>query len=138
MYKKNVLKIVFLSILVLVLNACSDSNDKNDLAATTQKPSVLKMVLNVEGMTCEGCESAIQNNLSKLPGVVSVKASHVDKTTTVDFDENKISGEAIEKAILETGYKIITAPEGMPMVEEVKVAPKSTMKCGEGKCGHAE
>ncbi|MDQ7045549.1 MAG: cation transporter [Sulfurimonas sp.] len=138
MNKKILLKIVLSLGLLLAFSACCDSKDEEKEAVKIDNTKVLKMVLNVQGMTCEGCEATIQNNVSKLAGVVSVKASHVDKTTTVDFDTTQISAAQIEKVIIETGYKIISTPEGSDENESPKVAPKSVMKCGEGKCGHAE
>jgi len=110
MNKSFLVKIIISLGLITMCTSCSDST--NVAEEKTEKANVLKMVLNVEGMTCESCENGIQNSLAKLPGVVSVKASHTAKTTTVDFDDTKISGAAIEKAIIESGYKIIMTPEG--------------------------
>lgn len=113
MNKSFLVKMIISLGLIAMCTSCSDStNVAEDKTEKIDKANVLKMVLNVEGMTCEGCEKGIQNSLTKLPGIVSVKASHIAKTTIVDFDDTKISGVEIEKAIEESGYKIIMTPEG--------------------------
>lgn len=121
---------ILLFILSISFTNCSESTSSEPVKTVIKKENVLKTVFDVEGMTCEGCESAIQGNLSKLTGVVSVKASHTDKTTVVEYDSTQTNEEALAKAIIETGYKI--------MSDEEKAAPKKApqvMKCGEGKCG---
>ncbi len=133
MNNKILLKIVVILGLAILFAGCCDSTQESTQkeAIKIDKANVLKTVLNVEGMTCEGCESAIQGNLSKLDGVVSVKASYTAKTTIIEYDKSQITKEELEKAIVDTGYKII-----IPGQEKaLKVAPPSAMKCGEGKCG---
>lgn len=129
---KKVLVSIFLSLgLIMTFTSCTDSNKSAEKESVqVDKANVLKTVINVEGMTCEGCEASIQNNLNKFPGVVSSKASHVSKTTTIEYDKTKTDPAALEQVIIETGYKIIS--------EEEKSVPKeapTAMKCGEGKCG---
>lgn len=111
--------------------ACSDSTQTAQTETTVQKANLEKVLIDVEGMTCEGCEMTIQNNLSKLSGVVNAKASHVDKTTEIEFDSTKITQAELEAAIIDTGYKVMSDT----MKKELKTAPASTMKCGAGKCG---
>ena len=110
MNKNSIVKIILVLGLGAFFTGCCDSSSKESTKETVKidKKNVLKTVINVEGMTCGGCESAIQGNLSKLDGVVSVKASHTAKTTVVEYDESQITQEELKKAIVETGYKIIT------------------------------
>jgi len=61
-------------------------------------------VLNVEGMTCTGCEESIQKSVNALPGIVEVTASHTDSLTTVAFDPGLASVEQIQEAITKVGY----------------------------------
>ncbi|MBL4730138.1 MAG: heavy-metal-associated domain-containing protein [Sulfurimonas sp.] len=128
--------IVSLGIILSVTN-CSE-NTNTELTSKTKEEKKLKKLLNVQGMTCESCENAIEAKLLQLPGVTRVQASHEDKTVIVDFDENKISTAVIEKTIIETGYRIITPLQSAHENEALKEAPKSAMKCGEGKCGDAK
>jgi copper chaperone len=62
--------------------------------------------INVTGMKCGGCENSINGKLSAMDGVLSVKASHVDKRVDVEFDPEKISIEDIEDAIDDAGFSV--------------------------------
>jgi copper chaperone CopZ len=62
-------------------------------------------VIEVEGMTCEGCAVHINETLKKLNGVVSAEASYPKKNVTVVFNPKQIMLEQIKKAIDEIGYK---------------------------------
>ena len=64
-----------------------------------------KVSLTVEGMSCSHCELAIVNALEDL-GVVAVKASAADSLVAIEFDENKLTLEAIKSEIVETGYTV--------------------------------
>lgn len=57
----------------------------------------------VTGMTCGHCEMSVQEEISEISGVTSVKADHTTGTVTVegDFDESQIA-----PAIDEAGFKL--------------------------------
>ena len=53
-----------------------------------------EIIINVEGMMCEGCENRIQNSLKSIEGIKEVKANYKEKTVTivgesVDIDKVK-------------------------------------------------
>ena len=50
----------------------------------------------VKGIHCEGCENTIRSALSRLPGVVDVRASHATKQVDVI-----VHGKEIETAVKE-------------------------------------
>lgn len=60
----------------------------------------------VQGMTCAGCEAHVNNELSKVKGVIAFKTSYADKNSIVYFDRSKIDVKTIEAAINKTGYKV--------------------------------
>lgn len=60
----------------------------------------------VNGMKCGGCEASLTSALTALTGVIQVKASHVQKRVDVDFDDQQISVDDIEDAILDAGFKL--------------------------------
>ena len=83
---------LFLSLMIITFSACCDATkEKSTEVEVVDTKNLVKTVINVEGMTCEGCESAIQMNLSKIPGVVSVKASHTEKNTVIEYDKSQVS-----------------------------------------------
>jgi copper chaperone CopZ len=56
------------------------------------------------GMHCPSCSMLIEMNVSDLPGIESVKASHADGLTTVTYDPNTIDAEKIAAEIRTAGY----------------------------------
>ncbi|MEH6377959.1 heavy-metal-associated domain-containing protein [Streptomyces sp. KLMMK] len=62
-------------------------------------------VYRVTGMTCGHCESAVTEEISALPGVVSVKAvaaaGQVTVTSAAPLDD-----EAVRAAVDEAGYEL--------------------------------
>lgn len=62
--------------------------------------------ITVIGMKCGGCENTVTTKLSALDGVVTVKASHVDKRVDVEFDPEQVGLEDIEDAIIEAGFTV--------------------------------
>ena len=45
--------------------------------------------VNIEGMTCEGCENHINSEVLKVQGVLSSEASHKEKNAVIIFDTTK-------------------------------------------------
>jgi copper chaperone len=64
------------------------------------------LTLNVEGMSCGGCEKSIRNALLTHDGVTEVNASHEAGTVTVDFDDKKIQPAALREAIETAGFDV--------------------------------
>lgn len=62
--------------------------------------------INVTGMKCGGCENTVNTALTAIAGVLSVKASHVDKCVEVEFDPAETDLDAIEDAITEAGFSV--------------------------------
>lgn len=56
------------------------------------------------GMHCPSCSMLIEMNVSDLPGVESVKASHADGKTVVTYDPSKVDPKRIESEIRAAGY----------------------------------
>ena len=61
----------------------------------------------VEGMTCGHCKMAVEKAVSSLDGVKSAKVDLPKKTLTIKYDEGKSGRQAIEKAIVDAGYKVV-------------------------------
>jgi copper chaperone CopZ len=61
--------------------------------------------LRVTGMTCGGCENAVQRTLMRLSGVESVAASHARDSVGVIYDPARVTLAAIKAAIEALGYK---------------------------------
>ena len=68
----------------------------------------MKKVFQVGGMTCSACSSGIERNVSRLDGVNSVAVSLMDKSMTVDYDENLTSAEKIVAVVEKLANRIIS------------------------------
>jgi len=66
----------------------------------------VEVTLQVEGMTCEGCENAIKAGVENLNGISTVESSHEEAWTKVKFDSKTTSVEEITALITETGYEV--------------------------------
>lgn len=78
----------------------------NEQVASADQNMNKKITLSVSGMTCSSCEHHIESEVIKLSGVSSVKASYEGKSTTVEFDPQKVDQEKIIATINETGYRV--------------------------------
>ena len=65
-----------------------------------------KEVIQVEGMTCGHCKSAVEGALTNMDGVSSAEVNLEANNVTVNFDENAVSVEKMKEEIEEQGYDI--------------------------------
>jgi copper chaperone CopZ len=57
-------------------------------------------------MTCASCEAHVNNEISKVPGVLTYATSFKARNSVVTFDPSKTNIDAISAAIGKTGYKV--------------------------------
>lgn len=60
----------------------------------------------IKGMSCEGCEHHIKQEVAKVKGVSAVDVSYQKGAATVKYDSKKTSLADIKKAVDATGYKV--------------------------------
>ena len=95
----------FLFLVTTILAGCSGKSTTADNSTVVGTAVANKTItLAVEGMTCTGCENTVQEAVTKIPGVSSIKASYLDSTAVISFDSTKTSVAAIGDAITEAGY----------------------------------
>lgn len=88
----------------LVLISCSGNGKKAQNDSLLQEASLIEV--SIGGMTCLGCEQTIQNNISKLEGIKSVKASFTVGKAIVEFFPEKIDTIKIKEAVTGSGYTV--------------------------------
>ena len=104
------MKIIWIALAVTMMVACNTQTKKE--AAPAEETSLsaeanwVEVTLQVEGMTCDGCENAIKAGVENLEGIASVESSHEEAWTRVKYDSNKTSVEDIKASITETGYDV--------------------------------
>lgn len=69
-----------------------------------------KQRFNVTGMSCAACQAAIERTVGKMNGVQSAVVNLLANTLTTEYDETKVTNEAICSRIAQIGYG--ATPEG--------------------------
>lgn len=69
--------------------------------------SIKKETYLVEGMSCASCASSVETMLSSLNGIKQANVNYANASVLVEFDDNNVSAEAMEKAVEKIGYKLI-------------------------------
>jgi mercuric ion binding protein len=77
---------------------------KQETSANQTQHSTQSVTLDVQNMTCAMCKITLKKALNKGDGVQKVDVDFDAKTTTVAFDPDKTSTEAIIKATTNVGY----------------------------------
>lgn len=95
---------LFLSFIILVSSCKPKSNDPKSVQPDSLK--AITVVLDVEGMTCTGCENTISNAVKQLGGIVDINADHQTGKVEVTFDITLVDIKSISQAITEKGYTV--------------------------------
>jgi copper chaperone len=66
-----------------------------------------KVMLKVEGMSCNHCVNAVESNVGKLDGVSHVKVNLDQGQVDVEFDTSKVDLEKIKETIDDQGYDVV-------------------------------
>ncbi|NLL76417.1 MAG: copper chaperone CopZ [Clostridiales bacterium] len=66
-----------------------------------------KVILYVEGMSCEHCVRAVTDAVGALSGVFGVAVDLDNKTVEVEFDPGKVSTDEIKAEIEDQGYDVV-------------------------------
>lgn len=104
--------VLFLAMLISLPNfvGCSPSKEEGSDVTPLKAagPNEVVKVFAVKGMTCEGCEQHVCENLQAVPGVKTAKASHVANKAWVVVDKAGPSNDALVTAIKQSGdeYKV--------------------------------
>jgi len=102
---KYILIVLLTVIYASIITSCTSSDKKSEKVIVVKESDIVREKIGVNGMTCVGCEVTLEDNISKIEGVVSVKASHTEKEAIIEFDSTKTNINKITKTIKESGYK---------------------------------
>jgi copper chaperone CopZ len=85
--------------------------DKNIVVA--QSNNIVKLKLNIEGMTCTGCEESVDYALKSENGVISATSSYKTGVAYVEYDKTIVNPEQLKNAVEEkVGYSVKEMKEG--------------------------
>lgn len=59
------------------------------------------------GVTCAGCATSVGTILNKLPGVVSARVDHLEKTADIELVKGTLSIDDLASALKPAGYGLI-------------------------------
>ena len=63
-----------------------------------------KIILAIEGMTCSACSNGLEKYLNKQNGIINASVNLVMANATIDYDENILNQEKIEKYVKQAGF----------------------------------
>ena len=66
-----------------------------------------KVEIKVSGMNCASCALNVEKSLNKLEGVKEAHVNIGTEKATVEYDPEKMNLSKIEKAVEESGYKVV-------------------------------
>lgn len=72
---------------------------------------IMRKILQVDGMTCTGCETRIETALKKLDGIIDVKAIYSSSNVYVTYDYNKINLNCIIDSVEKLDYSVNNKPD---------------------------
>lgn len=103
------LKILFIPVILFAF-ACQNApkeKPKDSPQPVEQKimANAQKIELSINGMTCTGCENAIQKTINEFDGVYSSKADFEKGIAVFEFDSVKVDISNVKSAINDLGYE---------------------------------
>ena len=66
------------------------------------------ILFSVGGMSCQHCKASVEKALKTLDGVKEVRVNLEKSQVYVEFDPEGTSAEALQQAIGEAGYEILS------------------------------
>ena len=64
-----------------------------------------KVLLKIDGMTCSACSSGLEKYLNKQDGIINASVNLVMNNASIEYDENKLDIEQIEKFVEKAGFE---------------------------------
>jgi copper chaperone CopZ len=105
MHKQKLSAGFILFTFILIAVCCSGGGKQAGKTEEKQEASLLEV--SIGGMMCTGCEQTIQNNVGKLEGIRSVKASFTTGKAVIEYFGSMVDTTKIREAITGSGYTVI-------------------------------
>ncbi len=74
--------------------------------SNNHKFTMKKTIFHVKGMHCKSCETVLTEDFQEQEGVKKVAVSYAKGTVAVEYDEKKVSEEAMRGIIRKEGYEV--------------------------------
>ena len=104
---KSLFSLSFIAVLTTALFfSCGRYREQNENAASQEvAANIQKVTLDVQGMTCTGCEYNVESALKQIDGVAKVKADFASHSAVVEFDPETATVDKMVEAVNKVGYK---------------------------------
>ncbi|SIN77839.1 heavy metal translocating P-type ATPase [Algoriphagus halophilus] len=83
------------------------------MTQTATSEHLTKKTFPVTGMTCAACANSVETILSYTDGVKSASVNFASNTVLVEYDQEQIQAEGLNKALTEIGYGLIIGEENL-------------------------
>jgi copper chaperone CopZ len=113
MFKQKLSATLVLLAILIISISCNGRSQKTENESVQQEASLIEV--SIGGMSCLGCEQTIQNNVSKLEGIKSVKASFTVGNAIIEYLPGVVDTSKIKEAVIGSGY---TVKKFMPVKPE--------------------
>jgi copper chaperone CopZ len=81
--------------------------DSGNNIVVVQSDNIQKAEMEIEGMTCTGCEQSVNYALKSENGVVCASSSYKTGIANIEYDESNVTPEELKKIVEEkVGYKV--------------------------------
>ena len=80
-------------------------NQPVSAAAWSARVNTERVVIAIEGMSCDNCARGIKAMLKRTPGVTAAEVSFEKREAVVDYDTERTTREKIVEVISNMGYK---------------------------------
>jgi copper chaperone CopZ len=92
-------------------------------AAESTTASMNTWTIDIRGMTCAGCEAAVNQSLAEVPGVLHAEASYDAANATITVDSSKPPTRmALAAALAKTGYSLVSVTSDGPVATKPALA----------------
>jgi copper chaperone CopZ len=102
---------IFLLIALVLVYSCKSSTPTEETmdspaSAALDSSKLVNLEIEVQGMTCTGCETTIETGILALPGIAGADANFVTGKTLVKADTSVTNTAGIKAAIEARGYTV--------------------------------
>ena len=84
---------------------------RQDNIVVLKSSNVREVEFKIQGMSCDGCIIEVNNEISKVNGVINYHTTLQPQSSIVKFDATKTTVDSILNAINKTGYTVVSYNE---------------------------
>ena len=99
--------VMIVSIFAILINTLAVRSIKLESIDAVSEGALVQSEFKVTNMVCEGCADKITGEVTKLPGVKSVKPKVMQKQVVISYESDKVTQSQIKETITRAGFNAI-------------------------------